>query len=827
MEEKGREAPLPPVSAEPAPPETLVEGSRRRASAPKRKGPSGSLSSSTSAKRLAKERNHLPFFVPHVHHNGPVTRARQSPNKFAGAAAAAPPPNPEEKPAASDAAGAAGCKEGEGAGEQQAGQDGVLDRADEPVVDAEFEAVRTRDSNVHVVPTHAGKPMFLGSWDLRKPFVLVFEDLRILRFSHMSWFSWEKTHQLEERTMACFFNGKSEKRTSDIYKKIRNSIMEKFHSDPQTEIELKHLSDMEVGDADARQEVMEFLDHWGLINFHPFPPSPSDTSALDNEKTAKTPSLCEKLYQFETVHPPPRLAPKTVEVSEQTMLPRLFPESTVADDIVRPEGPSVEYHCNSCSADCSRKRYHCQKQADFDLCTECFSNGKFGSGMTPADFILMEPAEVPGTGGGSWTDQETLLLLEALELYGENWNEIAEHVATKTKAQCMLHFVQMPIEDTFLEDDEDKHERKSDDVLMSKDSSTPDVTEKVENKVMENEDRHETSSVSTAKENDDGKAETYQGTSSADIAIDALKTAFQAVGSMPEDGGPFSFAEAGNPVMALAAFLVALVDHDLALKSSRSSLKAMAEDSAGIQLATRHCFILEDPPKHQKDLHTSESEDAQREDAQVPVTNGNDEVQGTNDKNDKIEVPMHNAPSVSSEQCTQDSNGNKSTDLDVSVKEGLSVKKSGDLSGCKNVQKSIKDPHELSLPNEKATGSSEKMADDLDPHGGDNPNAVKESGESHAEVTKTTSKDKVAKCSPLTKEGDSALPGQQANAIKDSGDVTASVGGNKESSEVQGTVKMLSAEEKGHLNTVDSSSAAEIRELAGILLLSITYVFII
>ena len=71
----------------------------------------------------------------------------------------------------------------------------------------------------------------------------------------------------------------------------------------------------------------------------------------------------------------------------------------------------------------------------------------------------MEPAEANGLSGGNWTDQENLLLLEALELYKENWNEIAEHVATKTRTQCILHFVQMPIEDTFLDCDDDTDAR--------------------------------------------------------------------------------------------------------------------------------------------------------------------------------------------------------------------------------------------------------------------------------------------------------------------------------------------------------------------------------
>lgn len=35
---------------------------------------------------------------------------------------------------------------------------------------------------------------------------------------------------------------------------------------------------------------------------------------------------------------------------------------------------------------------------------------------------------------------------------GDNWQEISEHVGTKSRAQCILHFIQMPIEDPFLEE---------------------------------------------------------------------------------------------------------------------------------------------------------------------------------------------------------------------------------------------------------------------------------------------------------------------------------------------------------------------------------------
>ena len=40
-----------------------------------------------------------------------------------------------------------------------------------------------------------------------------------------------------------------------------------------------------------------------------------------------------------------------------------------------------------------------------------------------------------------WSDQETLLLLEGMEMYGESWAEIAEHVGTRSQVciRCLVH----------------------------------------------------------------------------------------------------------------------------------------------------------------------------------------------------------------------------------------------------------------------------------------------------------------------------------------------------------------------------------------------------
>ncbi|KOB77929.1 Uncharacterized protein OBRU01_01454 [Operophtera brumata] len=57
-----------------------------------------------------------------------------------------------------------------------------------------------------------------------------------------------------------------------------------------------------------------------------------------------------------------------------------------------------------------------------------------------------------GSRGREWTEQETLLLLEALELHRDDWNRVAAHVGTRTHDECILHFLRLPIEEPYLND---------------------------------------------------------------------------------------------------------------------------------------------------------------------------------------------------------------------------------------------------------------------------------------------------------------------------------------------------------------------------------------
>lgn len=77
------------------------------------------------------------------------------------------------------------------------------------------------------------------------------------------------------------------------------------------------------------------------------------------------------------------------------------------------------------------------------------TSGNFG---LRSDQYLSKKSQKAATATKEWTEQETLLLLEGLEMYKDDWNKVAEHVGTRTQDECILHFLRLPIEDPFLED---------------------------------------------------------------------------------------------------------------------------------------------------------------------------------------------------------------------------------------------------------------------------------------------------------------------------------------------------------------------------------------
>lgn len=100
--------------------------------------------------------------------------------------------------------------------------------------------------------------------------------------------------------------------------------------------------------------------------------------------------------------------------------------------------------------------------------------------MAPSEKLMMFPPtrkittpNLPHLPKSDWTDEETLALLDGINKHGENWDAIAQRVKTKTKEQCLLHFLQLPIEDQFLVSIGDSNKSIQEQPLPFADSSNP------------------------------------------------------------------------------------------------------------------------------------------------------------------------------------------------------------------------------------------------------------------------------------------------------------------------------------------------------------------
>ena len=105
-----------------------------------------------------------------------------------------------------------------------------------------------------------------------------------------------------------------------------------------------------------------------------------------------------------------------------------------------------------CGVDCTARRFHCTKTGqNIDLCTNCYHEARFPSTLHSGDFIKLEDHPALKRDKTDWTDQEVLLLLEGIEIYDEDWDQIAAHVGTKSREACVLKFLQLPIEEPYVD----------------------------------------------------------------------------------------------------------------------------------------------------------------------------------------------------------------------------------------------------------------------------------------------------------------------------------------------------------------------------------------
>nr|XP_023681547.1 SWI/SNF complex subunit SMARCC1 isoform X1 [Paramormyrops kingsleyae] len=219
--------------------------------------------------------------------------------------------------------------------------------------------------------------------------------------SYAAWFDYNCIHEIERRALPEFFNGKNKSKSPEIYLAYRNFMIDTYRLNPQEYLTSTSCRRNLTGDVCAIMRVHAFLEQWGLINYQvdadsrPLPMGPPPTPHFN--VLADTPSGLMPLH-----HRPPQLP------AAQQMLS--FPEKF--------------------------------KDKPIDL---------QNFGLRTDVYAKKNPKSKGASAGREWTEQETLLLLEGLEMYKDDWNKVSEHVGSRTQDECILHFLRLPIEDPYLE----------------------------------------------------------------------------------------------------------------------------------------------------------------------------------------------------------------------------------------------------------------------------------------------------------------------------------------------------------------------------------------
>ncbi|KAL6870824.1 hypothetical protein ACP4OV_014672 [Aristida adscensionis] len=281
---------------------------------------------------------------------------------------------------------------------------------------------------------------------------------------HSDWFSPGTVHRLERQVVPHFFTGKSPGHTPEKYVMLRNKVIAKYLENPGKRLAFAECQGLvgSTGELYDLSRIVRFLDTWGIINYLAAGSVHRGlrmaTSLLREEPTGELQLLTAPLKSIDglILFDRPKCSLKTEDISSMA-------SSSSNSEVVDFDAAFTdldgklrerlsENSCSYCSQPLPSLYYQSQKEADIALCSECFHDARYISGHSSLDFQRVD-GDKDGSENDSdrWTDEETLLLLEGIEKHNDNWDDIAGHVGTKSKAQCIYHFIRLPVEDGLLE----------------------------------------------------------------------------------------------------------------------------------------------------------------------------------------------------------------------------------------------------------------------------------------------------------------------------------------------------------------------------------------
>lgn len=352
--------------------------------------------------------------------------------------------------------------------------------------------------------------------------------------SYAGWFSWGKIHTIERRALPEFFDGYSLSKTPKVYKEYREFIINKYRENPRRVLTFTEVRKMLVGDVNLLRKVFDFLEYWGLINYHV--ENKQQQTIASGDKSPSDSSL-SNVKQKEMV-------------AERMAMARLESNATALSETITQgvSGSALSpFQAGPLAVRSLDQPLSTSQATDILSQKDVFAS----SATTSSPEGIIDPAK-DNDWLGNWTMEEVLRLLEAIGKFGEDWYRVAAHVGTKSKLDCVLRFIKLPFGDQFTSN-------------IGASPNSVSNSKAIESRSQLGGDEHKSNYLSTSSLDGNGANEQF----GSDEVIDEPPSKKNRLAP---------FADSSNPILAQVAFLSAMVGPRVAAAAAQAAVSALAED---------------------------------------------------------------------------------------------------------------------------------------------------------------------------------------------------------------------------------------------------------
>lgn len=247
---------------------------------------------------------------------------------------------------------------------------------------------------------------------------------KIVLPSYASWFSQKKINAIEIRSLPEFFNLSNKSKTPLIYFNYRNFMVNTYRLNPNEYLTLTAVRRNLAGDVGALLRIHRFLNKWGIINYQ--------VNAEHKVYNVEPPQIANPKISYDY--------PRGLFPFESYTLPS---EKDKVKKIKELVGVEHKQDPEAANGDADKKTLD-KSQTNGDASKpqkrQKILKSDYNSDWSSLELKKLLVALQDNQSESSTTDDSKL-----------DWYAIASFVGTKTPEQCIARFLQLPIEDSFLE----------------------------------------------------------------------------------------------------------------------------------------------------------------------------------------------------------------------------------------------------------------------------------------------------------------------------------------------------------------------------------------